>query len=126
MFKNDDVHNGSRNDKTKKISSFFSFDSIGKEKAWLEKNLLRSTSIVSQLKSKRSGSFIFVDCNKELDNQLDSNCIGDYNDVSAHLSNNRPEDRCKQGHHSRPYPRWFEHTVRHLFSKQLRKCFNLA
>ena len=126
MFKNNDVHNCSRDYNTKKISSLFSCDWIRKEKACLGKTVLSSASIISKLKLKRSESFIFVDCNKVLDNQLDCRCIGEYNGVSGLSSSNRLDDSCEQEHLSRPYPRWFEGAVRYLFSKQLRKCFNLA
>ena len=126
MFEQYNVHNCNKIDDMKNISSICSCDLSRKEKARPRKTFLDKKGIISRLQSKCNGSLIFINRNKGFDCPLDSNYDNKCNHGWAYFSNSALQDKCNQQTSSQPYPRWFERTVRYLFSKQLRKCFDLA
>ena len=126
MFEQYKVHNCSKIDDMKNISSISSCDLINGEKARPRKTFLGRGEIISPLQSKCNSKFFFVTGSKKNDFSLNI----DYEDKCSHdlayFPNSAEQEKCNRQLSTGSYPRWFKRTVRYLFSQQLRKCFNLA
>ena len=118
-------HNCSKNDDMKNITRPCSCDFSFGEKACPRETSYCNTGISSTVNTKCISKY----CNKS--ERFESNFDIRYgseseSDLTYH-SNVPPQYLYNNSKStSRSYPAWFERTVRYLFSKQLRKCFDLA
>ena len=126
MFEQNDVHNCNQIDDMKNISRSCSCDLSSDEKACPRNTVLQSKGIFARLQSKCGNTFTSDNHKKQFDSNFDVYFGNTCNDGWTYYSNTAPQEKYNQAHLSRSYPRWFERTVRYLFSKQLRKCFDLA
>ena len=128
MFEQYDVHNCNKTDDMKNITRPCSCDLSFDKKARPRKRFLDNTGLFSRLHSKCSfNNWIGDKRNARLDPKLDAYLGNKPNHVwTYHSGTNTSQERYSQQNPPGSYPRWFENTVRYLFSKQLRKCFDLA
>ena len=131
MFEQYDVHNCTKIDDMKNISRLCSCDLSLDEKARPRTcfagsyNSNRGFISRLQLRCKKQNLFRHQE-NKQLGSNIDV-CVGSTSSRGwTYHSDNIPDEKYIPQDSSRSYPRWFERTVRYLFSKQLRKCFDLA
>ena len=118
-------HNCNKNNDMKNITKPCSCDLSFDEKACPRETSSWNTRILSHVHSKSISSF------GNEPRQFESNFDNDYeseltNGWTYHSSISSRHHCNNSKNTSRSYPAWFERTVRYLFSKQLRKCFDLA
>ena len=134
MFQQYNVQNCNKIDDTKNISGPCSCDLSFDEKAWTRNltSLHNNRGFISRFQSKCKNSFLFRhhdDDNKQFDSNFDVYHLGSRSNHgwtyhSDTIQEEKYNEQYSPGEGS--YPRWFERSVRYLFSKQLRKCFDLA
>ena len=133
MFQQYNVHNCNKIDDMKNISGPCSCDLSFDEKA-RPRNFValhNNRGFISRFQSKCKNNFLFRHYDDDENKQFDSNLyhLGSTSDHGwTYHSDNITEEKHNQQYSTGggSYPRWFERSVRYLFSKQLRKCFDLA
>ena len=127
MFKQSDVHYCNKIDDMKNNSGSYSCDLSFDGKTPQRKILFRNSGIISRLHPKSNNYPGSVSLGKGLEPKT-NHYVESLSPTTGCQNNFNKRQQCKYEKQftSESYPRWFEGAIRYLFSKQLRKCFNLA
>ena len=118
-------HNCNKNNDMKNITKPCSCDLSFNEKACPRETSSWNTIIQPRVQTKCI--YNFGNKPKQFQSNFGDNCESELTNDWTYHSNISSQHHCNNSKNaSRSYPAWFERTVRYLFSKQLRKCFDLA
>ena len=118
-------HNCNETDDMKNITRPCSCDLSFGEKACPRGTISWNRRILSRVHTKCISNF--SNKSQRFESNFDNNYESESSNGWTYQSDIPSQQKYKNTQStSRSYPAWFERTVRYLFSKQLRKCFDLA